>query len=179
MIFLVAVLAATVLVAVYMSSKVRYHVIRFPKVHSIGSLYVRDLGVTDESAWEKFAAARGAVVIPPGKELMLIGHGHRRLNLRCFKYMGPGDIQVLALSFPPTRDTDLVHLNNLYRLAELRLLGPLLTDIGLAHLKRLVGLRRLFLESGGFSDYGLVHLRGFTELQTLSLAYSPINGTAL
>lgn len=119
--------------------------VSFPAGHSLGALWVRDRDPQGYAFWESWGDARGAVIVPGGKELRLNVTPQASTDLSSLAKLHPDDLQYLQLS--STR------VNN----------------AGLAHIKGLMGLRVLWLYDTQVSDAGLLHLYGLTGLRVLNL----------
>lgn len=152
-------------------------VVRFPWTKSAGILYVRNWDSTDTREWRKLGNARGRVIVPAGKQLKLaIDYRKRRcfIDLTSLSRLGPGDLQVLDLSWTCVSEAELGHIEGLTLLRTLDLHETGVSDLGLAHLRNLSSLENLNLSATRISDNGLALLQHINSLQSLDLSFTPI-----
>lgn len=110
----------------------------------------------------------------------------RELELRSRGLTGAGvvylkdipNLQSLSLGWELPA-SELIYLEELTRLQELRLFGPAVTDAGLAHLRPLTQLRTLTLSDRHITDAGIAHLKGLVELRRLRLSDTGITDAGL
>lgn len=150
----------------------RPRIVRFPKNRSLGDLCVEPIHTGDSrrAEREELGRARGEVVVPAGKRLLLYVSEKGARDLRPLTKLAPWDLQALNLSGCQIKDADLVHLRGLTWLEDLDLSCNRFTGVGLVHLGGMLLLERLDLYGGDLTDEGLGHLPTLPSLRELSLA---------
>ncbi len=150
----------------------RPRAVTFPKNRSLGDLYVEPIHTGDScrAEREELGRARGEVVVPAGKRLLLYVSEKGARDLRPLPKLAPWDLQALNLSGCEIKDADLIHLRGLTWLEDLDLSCNRFTGFGLAHLGAMLLLERLDLYGGDLTDEGLGHLPALPSLRELSLA---------
>jgi hypothetical protein len=154
--------------------------INFPNNRSLGKVFIRDFGSTDELKWQNIGEAQGTVEIPPGKEVGLAVEGHPDLSF--LRSLGKADLQLLDFTYAKgIKDADLANLRDLTMLNALWLTYQSeITDEGLAHLQAMTGLKRLKLNfCQKITDRGLAYLGGHTQLVALDLQFTQVSDAGL
>ncbi len=188
-------------------------IVRFPKDRSLGRVGTYDwnapLWTPQPPKGEKLGQARGDVVVPAGKQLVLMFADERRdddapIDLSPLDELRPTDLQALVIPFARFNTKNVERLT---RHASLRYLslGPLskvtdeslaplekmtwlevlllpeanVTDKGLVHLKNLTNLKKLTLYGTAVTDRGLVHLKRMTQLKDLRLGFTEVTDVGL
>jgi len=90
-----------------------------------------------------------------------------------------GILVCVNLTSEEITDADLVHLEVLTTLEDLRLGRTQVSDAGMVHLKCLTALRGLELDHTQISDAGLEHLKGLRKLRYLDLQDTRITDAGL
>ena len=160
--------------AVTGESKDQSHILHFPPNASLGRLMIRDQDSQQYEDWKEYGHARGEVVVPDGKELMLTITAETFKNLPEISSLEPNDIQELYVLSGDLTDSDLKHIEGLKGLCELSLIGnfrnscPFNGD-GLKYLKGMKSLRYLSLHNTGILDASFEHLKDLKCLQEIHL----------
>lgn len=90
-------------------------VLQFPEDRSMGTLYVQPMGIIDDSAWEPWAEAQGAVTVPDGVLVRLeFPPGCEAMkDLSPLDALGQDDIQSILLRTRPRNWSEFRHLDHL------------------------------------------------------------------
>jgi len=169
-------------------------VVHFPKDRSMGTLYIRDVGLDSwYESWQKLDEAMGDISIPRKKEVKLEINEEAADDLSPLAKLKTDDLQMLSFgwkkvevgSLAPINNLkglkalnlqrakfnseDFEHLTELSQLEVLRLGDHKLTDRSMEYIGQLTSLRSLALWGTGISDEGLKHLKGLTNLTFLAL----------
>ena len=180
--------------AVMESQPGEVHVVRFPKDRSMGTLYIRDVGLDSwYESWQKLGEATGDISIPHKKEVKLEISEEAASDLSPLAKLKTDDLQMLSFGWKKVEvgslapidnlkglkalnlqrakfnSEDFEHLTELSQLEVLRLGDHQLTDGSMQYIGQLTSLRSLALWGTGISDEGLKHLKGLTNLTFLAL----------
>ncbi|HUV64070.1 MAG TPA: carboxypeptidase regulatory-like domain-containing protein, partial [Sedimentisphaerales bacterium] len=168
-------------------------VVRFPDNKSLGSLHIRDDNTSWLSfkPWQPLCDAKGYVVVPPGKALLLdMTEKTNDIDFSSLAALGPQDLQALVvqrtridlpvvsrmndlhwllLAGSGTRDGDLASLIGLSKLERLDLTHTKITDIGVIHLAEVISLKDLTLSGTKITDESIPYLLELSRLERLDL----------
>ncbi|MBI5116723.1 hypothetical protein HZA56_09645 [Candidatus Poribacteria bacterium] len=157
-------------------------IVNFPDVSGqpTGMLYIRDIGSTDDEAWQRLGYAMGEVPVPANKELQLqIETGPWEVvDLSLLDNLRPDDLQGIVLFNTRTTDDDLMHMERLTSLSALDLRLTQVTAAGLPRLRKITSLKILRLGSG-VTDTGLPHIKVLSALESLELEHCRITDTGI
>jgi hypothetical protein len=138
-------------------------IVRFPKDHSMGNLYIRDCSQAGEIGWQvrssKLAEARGTVEVPNGKDLSLIISEEGLRDLSPLLTLKPDDLQAVTFPWLSIGAERLAFLQGLRGLFSLRLSLSQVESAELDCLKRLSALRWLTLWDDDVSESDLDKLK--------------------
>jgi hypothetical protein len=173
-------------------------VVRFPANKSLGSLRIRDDNTSWLSfkPWEPLCDAKGYVVVPPSKALLLDMADRTDDNdFSSLAALRPQDLQALVvqrtnmdlpvvsrmtdlhwllLAGTDIRDWDLASLIGLSKLERLDLTRTRITDIGVIHLAEVISLRDLTLSGPKITDESIPYLLKLRRLKRLDLRSTAI-----
>ena len=152
-------------------------IVRFPTNRAMGELFVHDWG--SAGGWKPLGEARGNVVVPAGKGLLLWIRRTDSTDLSPLASLGPSDLEALDFQGLGLRDADLAHLEGLTLVQNLILADTQISDAGLAHLKGLTALKHLELKNTKVGDAGLAHVKHLPSLQYLSLSNTQVTDEGL
>ncbi len=163
------------------SNKPANRIIHFPEDRSLGILYIRDTGPHEPSLgpWERFAEARGAVMVPADRLLRLDVSRDAVSDLSPLERLKPDDLFDLMLWRTPADDASLTHIAGLTDLKVLTLRYTHITNDGLKNLRNMDSLWCLTLDGTKVGDDGLAHLAGLKNLEILSLGHTQITDAGL
>jgi len=180
-------------------------VLRFPKDRSMGTLQMRDAGVHEGlfKGFAEFCEARGDVVVPPGKELILNPSREAARDLSPLTELKTDDLyaiycwqipiddqglrhvarlsglKALWLAHTPISDKGMAHLRGLRSLKSLLVMGTEVGDEGMAHLSEMDSLEYLNPRATNVTDHGLAYLSGLKSLKFIDLGYCKITDAGL
>lgn len=154
-------------------------VVRFPANKSLGSLHVRAENTSWLSfePWQPLGDAKGYVVVPPGKALLL--DMADRTDKHDFSSIGslqPQDLQALVIQ---GTNADIRVVSRMNDLRWLLLAGTKVRDHELSALLSLSKLERLALSSTNVTDEGVVHLAEVDSLRDLTLGGDSITDESI
>ncbi len=144
-------------------------VVRFPANKSLGSLHIRDDNISWLSfkPWEPLCDAKGYVVVPPGKALLLDMADRTDDNdFSSLAALRPQDLQALVVQ---RTNMDLPVVSRMNDLHWLLLAGTHIHDCDLASLIGLSKLERLDLSARNVTNEGVIHLAQVDSLRHLTL----------
>jgi len=175
-------------------------VVCFPANKSLGSLHIRDERTSwlSYESWQPLGDAKGYVVVPPGKALLLdmaertdkhdfstIG-ALQSLDLQALVVQNTSaDIRVLSrmsdlrwllLTGTEVRDHELCALLSLSKLERLDLSSTKVTDEGVVQLAQLDSLKALTLSGDSITDESIPYLLKLQGLGRLDLRGSGVTG---
>lgn len=142
---------------------VRY--VKFPEGRSLGTLQLRDFGVS--GGWQWHCDARGNVAVPLGKELRLNVSPDAVGDLSPLASLELDDIYWLDISKTELPDEQLAHLGNMTLLRRLDLGATPIGDAALRHVAALSVLKELRLHRTRVTDAGLEALAPLSSLENL------------
>lgn len=170
-------------------------VVNFPPDRPMGILSITDnerllspASACDDYGWEEFEDARGRVLVPASKAVMLRVTAEGAADLSPLARLQPDDLQALDM-----RASLLVDFHLMYEGRDLAAAGrlrfseawlnrtsTLVNDDSLRHVRSLRGLINLSLSNNAqITDAGLVHLRSLTAIRHLALSRTKITDRGL
>ena len=138
-------------------------IVRFPRDHSMGNLYVRDCSQAGEIGWQvrstKLGEAQGTVEVPNGKDLSLIISEEGLRDLSPLLTLKPDDLQAITFPLVSIGAERLNFLQGLGGLVSLKLRLSSVHNSELDCLKNLRALRSLYLLGDDVTEAELDKLR--------------------
>lgn len=159
--------------------------IHFPKVRSIGELYIRDRDFPKDTIfasvdWEWLGNAQGDITVPAGKAVRLDISKEAWQDGKPFAGLRAHDIQMLSFTkYKEADDSVLEDIQNLTDLQVLGLSGTQILGTGLKHLGKLKELKWLSLAVTHVGDEELAFLAGLNSLEYLNLNYAPVGNEGM
>lgn len=154
-------------------------VVRFPANGSLGSLHIRDANTSWLSfePWQPLGDAKGYVVVPPGKTLLLdMTDKTDRHDFSHLASLQPQDLQALVVQGTNADIRVVSHMNDLRWLL---LAGTKVRDHELSALLSLGKLERLDLSATNVTDEGVMHLAQVDSLKDLTLGGDSITDESI
>lgn len=155
-------------------------IVRFPD-SSVGNLHVGDCDNSDLNNWKFVGPARGEVVIPKRKDLMLVLEDISWLFYAHYD-IEPGDLQVLSIPEEESFGLEEIGIDGIERLTgliEIDLSFTHVVDSLMGSLLPLSSLKKLDLSYTDISDKSLEVLWRLSSLKTLDLTRNKITPDGL
>jgi hypothetical protein len=151
---------------------------KFPDEHSIGELSLRTLGTREE--WIEFAEAKGEIIIPTSKEILLEVSSTAVFDPTIFSNLEPDSLSVFEwVSTSKVTDDAIKHIQHLRGLSGLALWETGIGDEALWYLRQLSNLRWLDIGDTNITDNGLAYLCELDSLDELTLLNGRITDNGL
>jgi Leucine-rich repeat (LRR) protein len=153
-------------------------IIKFPPDCSLGKVSLRS--VENPREWNRYADARGQLVVPLDRDVWLSVSYEAMSNLTPLYALAATDLQVLSITC--TRrfdDAQLRHIENLTGLIGLALWETETGDAAFSHLSGLSNLRWLDIGDTQITDEGLAFIQGMSDLEELTLLNTHISNAGL
>lgn len=148
-------------------------IVNFPRDRAVGRYLMRDKGDLNPYG-RNLGPARGAVVVPEGKEIGLQVNEFFSNDLAFLLTFGPSELDFLILNNPSITNEDIRNIEHLTGLDYLAIGFTEVTDQGLRSLQHLVNLTYLGLYNSKITDDGLATLTHLSRLTRLSMGETRI-----